>query len=115
MVERDSPAENANQRLNELWLEAGAVVIVPCARRRKAEKVKYFMGTWHLAVWCADHAASLQVLAEKYPEAKVVGNAKTFNMIPQFFTFDLEAVSYTHLQQNITELVEENTVLPEYI
>ena len=26
-----------------------------------------------------DHAASLQVLAEKYPEAKVVGNAKTFN------------------------------------
>ena len=37
-----------------------------------------------------DHAASLQVLAEKYPEAKVVGNAKTFNMIPQFFTFDLE-------------------------
>ena len=37
-----------------------------------------------------DHAASLQVLAEKYPEAKVVGNAKTLNMIPQFFTFDLE-------------------------
>ena len=37
-----------------------------------------------------DHAASLQVLAEKYPEAQVVGNAKTFNMIPQFFTFDLE-------------------------
>ena len=37
-----------------------------------------------------DHAASLQVLAEKYTEAKVVGNAKTFNMIPQFFTFDLE-------------------------
>ena len=37
-----------------------------------------------------DHAASLQVLAEEYPEAKVVGNAKTFNMIPQFFTFDLE-------------------------
>lgn len=36
-----------------------------------------------------DHAASLQVLAEKYPEAKVVGNAKTFHMIPQFFTFDL--------------------------
>lgn len=36
-----------------------------------------------------DHAASLQVLAEKYPEAKIVANAKTFNMIPQFFTFDL--------------------------
>lgn len=37
-----------------------------------------------------DHAASLQALAEKYPQAQIVGNAKTFNMIPQFFTFDLE-------------------------
>ena len=35
-----------------------------------------------------DHAASLQVLAEKYPEAKLIGNAKTFNMIPQFFSID---------------------------
>ena len=35
-------------------------------------------------------APMISLLAEKYPEAKVVGNAKTFNMIPQFFTFDLE-------------------------
>ena len=32
-----------------------------------------------------DHAASLRVLVEKYPEAKIVGNAKTFVMINQFF------------------------------
>ena len=36
-----------------------------------------------------DHAASVQVLAEKYPEMKVVGNAKTFPMIQQFFELDL--------------------------
>lgn len=36
-----------------------------------------------------DHAASLQLLAEKYPQAQIIGNAKTFQMIPQFFTFDL--------------------------
>ncbi len=36
-----------------------------------------------------DHAASIQVLAEKYPKIQVVGNAKTFAMIPQFFTLDL--------------------------
>jgi len=36
-----------------------------------------------------DHAASIQVLAEKYPQMKLVGNAKTFKMIPQFFDFDL--------------------------
>ena len=35
-----------------------------------------------------DHAASLQVLAEKYPEAKLIVNAKTLNMIPQFFEID---------------------------
>ena len=36
-----------------------------------------------------DHAASIQVLVEKYPKMQVVGNAKTFAMIPQFFTLDL--------------------------
>ncbi|MCI8484316.1 MAG: FprA family A-type flavoprotein [Lachnospiraceae bacterium] len=36
-----------------------------------------------------DHAANIQVLAEKYPEMKVVGNAKTFPMIQQFFEIDL--------------------------
>ena len=37
-----------------------------------------------------DHSANITKFVEAYPEAKVVGNAKTFNMIPQFFTFDLE-------------------------
>lgn len=32
-----------------------------------------------------DHAASIETFLEKYPNAKVVSNAKTFGMIPQFF------------------------------
>ncbi len=36
-----------------------------------------------------DHAASIGVLAKMYPDMKLVGNAKTFAMLPQFFTFDL--------------------------
>ncbi len=36
-----------------------------------------------------DHAANIQKAVEKYPEMKVVGNAKTFAMIPQFFDMDL--------------------------
>ena len=36
-----------------------------------------------------DHASNIQKFVEKYPEAKVVGNAKTFAMIPQFFDVDL--------------------------
>lgn len=37
-----------------------------------------------------DHAANVQRLIERYPNMQVVGNVKTFNMISQFFTVDLE-------------------------
>lgn len=40
-----------------------------------------------------DHAAMLQEIAEKYPEAKIVGNAKTFPMIRQFFDFEFEPLT----------------------
>lgn len=36
-----------------------------------------------------DHASNIKVLADKYPDMKLVGNAKTFNMLPQFFDIDL--------------------------
>lgn len=37
-----------------------------------------------------DHAANIERFAKMHPEAKLVGNAKTFGMIRQFFDFDLE-------------------------
>ena len=40
-----------------------------------------------------DHAANVQILAEKYPDMKVVGNAKTFPMMQQFFEMDLSGRS----------------------
>ena len=42
-----------------------------------------------------DHASNIRTLAEKYPEMKLVGNVKTFNMLPQFFDFDLDARTVT--------------------
>ena len=36
-----------------------------------------------------DHAGNIQRLCEMYPNLQVVGNAKTFTMIGQFFTLDL--------------------------
>lgn len=36
-----------------------------------------------------DHSGSLKTVCEKYPDMKVVGNAKTFQMLGQFFDFDL--------------------------
>lgn len=35
-----------------------------------------------------DHASNIAKAAEKYPEMKLIGNAKTFNMLPQFFDLD---------------------------
>lgn len=42
-----------------------------------------------------DHASNIQLLADKYPDMKLVGNAKTFNMLPQFFDIDLTARTVT--------------------
>lgn len=42
-----------------------------------------------------DHAGNIQKLAELYPEMKLIGNAKTFALLPQFFDFDLEGRTVT--------------------
>lgn len=49
------------------------------------EKVDYLVIS-HLE---PDHAYNIANLANKYPEMKLVGNAKTFNMLPQFFDIDV--------------------------
>ena len=50
-----------------------------------------------------DHAANIKLLADKYPNMKLVGNAKTFDMLPQFFDItNLEERKY---------LVKENDKL----
>ena len=37
-----------------------------------------------------DHAANIKNLSDIYPDMKIVGNAKVFNMLPQFFDMDIE-------------------------
>lgn len=53
-----------------------------------------------------DHAASLQILAEKYPDIKIVGNAKTFTIIGQFFDLDLTGRTITVKEGDTLELGE---------
>ena len=36
-----------------------------------------------------DHAGNIKNLIDRYPDMKIVGNAKTFAMIPQFFEVDI--------------------------
>ena len=42
-----------------------------------------------------DHCAAMAELVLRYPEVKIVGNAKTFAMIKQFFDFDIDSRSIT--------------------
>lgn len=42
-----------------------------------------------------DHSAGILRLHEKYPDMKLVGNAKTFQLLPQFFDEDLSAAYET--------------------
>ena len=35
-----------------------------------------------------DHAANIGLIAHKYPNMQLIGNAKTFQMLPQFFDED---------------------------
>ena len=42
-----------------------------------------------------DHAANIGAFVEKYPDAMLVGNAKTFAMLPQFFPMDLTKKTVT--------------------
>ncbi len=51
-----------------------------------------------------DHAASIKDLMDLYPEMKVVGNAKTFPMISQFFDVDLEGRTVTVKEGDTLEL-----------
>lgn len=42
-----------------------------------------------------DHAGNIKNLMDRYPDMKIVGNAKTFAMIPQFFDVDITERSVT--------------------
>lgn len=51
-----------------------------------------------------DHAGSIEVLAERYPKMKLVGNAKTFPVLNQFFTLDLTERSVVVKEGDMLEL-----------
>jgi len=78
--EKNVIMDTIDQRKSNEWLEN-------LERELAGEAVDYLVIS-HLE---PDHAYNIAVLAEKYPSMKLVGNAKTFDMLPQFFNFDVEA------------------------
>lgn len=50
----------------------------------QGEKVDYLVVS-HLE---PDHSYNIKLLADKYPEMKIIGNAMTFKLLPQFFNIE---------------------------
>ncbi|MBO5325190.1 MAG: FprA family A-type flavoprotein [Lachnospiraceae bacterium] len=76
------------------------VVLMDTVDARKSEEwlanIKVILGTRqpdYLVVshMEPDHAGSIAAVAEEFPDMKIVGNAKTFTFMGQFFDFDIDS------------------------
>ena len=72
--EKIAVMDSVDARATEEWLSNVARVL-------EGRRPDYLVVT-HME---PDHSGSLMRLAQKYPEMKIVGNAKTFTLIKQFF------------------------------
>lgn len=70
--------DTIDRRVTTIWLEN-------LEKALEGEKVDYLVVS-HLE---PDHAYNIGLLAEKYPDMKIIGNNMTFNMLPNFFDLDL--------------------------
>ena len=75
--EKIAVMDTVDPRATDEWLEN--------LKRELGERTPDYLVVSHME---PDHGGSIQVLANKYPEMKIVGNAKTFNMISQFFVLE---------------------------
>lgn len=71
--------DTADARVTEKWFEN--------LRGALGDRKPDYLVVSHME---PDHASNIQKVAEAYPDIKIVGNAKTFNMMGQFFDIDLE-------------------------
>ena len=79
MDEKIAVMDTVDKRKTKEWLERVEMTL--------EGKAPDYLVISHLE---PDHAASIKVLAEKYPDMQLVGNAKTFQMFGNFFDMDIE-------------------------
>lgn len=78
MDEKIAVMDTVDSRKTEKWLNNLSTVL--------GNKRPDYLIVSHLE---PDHAGNIKVLCDMYPDMKLVGNAKTFQMLPQFFDLDL--------------------------
>jgi flavorubredoxin len=77
--EKVAVMDTADARVGDIWFAN--------LERELAGKTPDYLVISHME---PDHGALIGRFVEKYPEAKLVGNVKTFAMIAQFFDVDIE-------------------------
>lgn len=76
--EKNVVLDTVDRKVTNTWLEN-------LEKALEGETIDYLVVS-HLE---PDHAYNIGLLVEKYPAMKIIGNAITFNMLPNFFDIDL--------------------------
>lgn len=76
--EKNVVLDTIDKKVTNVWLEN-------LEKELNGEKIDYLIVS-HLE---PDHAYNIGLLAEKYPEMKIIGNNMTFTILPNFFAIDL--------------------------
>lgn len=90
--EKNVVMDTVDKRKTKQWIEN-------LEKELGDEKVDYLVIS-HLE---PDHSGNIKLLADKYPEMKIVGNAKTFTFLPQFFEIE-------NLENRKVLVTEEDTL-----
>ncbi len=77
--EKNVVFDTIDRKVTNIWLEN-------LEKSLGGEKVDYLVVS-HLE---PDHAYNIGLLAEKYPNMKIIGNNMTFNILPNFFDINIE-------------------------
>lgn len=75
--EKNVVMDTIDKNVSEKWINN-------LEKELNGEKVDYLVIS-HLE---PDHAYNIGILAKKYPEMKIIGNATTFNILPKFFEIE---------------------------
>ena len=78
--EKTAVMDTVDQRFGGQWLDNLAAIL--------GDREPDYLVIQHME---PDHSANIARFLERYPQATVVGNAKTFQMLPQFFAKGLDS------------------------
>ena len=85
--------DTIDERVTNIWLEK-------LEKALDGEKPDYLIIS-HME---PDHAYNIGILAEKYPEMKLVGNQITFNILANFFKFDFSNRKFVVMEGDILDI-----------